>query len=90
MDRQCPSVCYRTGQADRYAHHALKKVTGRTPQLSTSGGTSDARFISRFTDVVEFGLVGQTMHKVNECTPLDDVTTLRQIYTHAIDISWGQ
>ena len=68
---------------------AVEKVTGRTPQLSTSGGTSDARFISRFTDVVEFGLVGQTMHKVNECTPLDDVTVLRQIYAHAIDIFMG-
>ena len=68
---------------------AIEKVTGRTPQLNTSGGTSDARFISRFTDVVEFGLVGQTMHKVNECTPLDDVTVLRQIYAHAIDIFMG-
>src|SRR5450759_5438185 len=44
---------------------AIKKVTGRTPQLSTSGGTSDARFITAHCPVVEFGLVGQTMHQVD-------------------------
>ena len=63
----------------------IKEVTGKTPALSTSGGTSDARFISQHTDVIEFGLVGQTMHKVDECTSLDDVTTLRQIYAKAIN-----
>ena len=68
---------------------AVEAITGRQPQLSTSGGTSDARFISRYTDVVEFGLVGKTMHKVDECTPLDDVTTLRQIYARVIETYFG-
>jgi succinyl-diaminopimelate desuccinylase len=59
---------------------AVHDVTGRVPTLSTSGGTSDARFISRYAEVVEFGLVGQTMHQVNEHTALDDLETLSRIY----------
>lgn len=64
---------------------AVEEITATTPRLSTSGGTSDARFISQYTDVIEFGLVGQTMHKIDECTPLADVTTLRRIYSRAIE-----
>ena len=45
---------------------SVKAVTGRTPKLSTTGGTSDARFIKDYCPVVEFGLVGQTMHMVDE------------------------
>ncbi|MCE2517348.1 MAG: succinyl-diaminopimelate desuccinylase [Alphaproteobacteria bacterium] len=62
---------------------AVKDVTGKTPQLSTSGGTSDARFIAPYADVVEFGLVGQTMHQVDERTALADLDTLSDIY-HAV------
>lgn len=58
----------------------IADVTGRHPELSTSGGTSDARFIAPFADVVEFGLVGQTMHQVDENTSIDDINTLTQIY----------
>ena len=47
---------------------AIEEVTGRKPELSTSGGTSDARFISSYCPVIEFGLVGQTMHQVDERT----------------------
>lgn len=68
---------------------SVNAITGRQPALSTSGGTSDARFISRYTDVVEFGLVGKTMHKIDECTPLEDVTTLRQIYARVIETWLG-
>jgi succinyl-diaminopimelate desuccinylase len=68
---------------------AITTITGRCPVLSTSGGTSDARFISQYTDVVEFGLVGTTMHKVDERTPLEDVTTLQQIYAQVIKIYFG-
>ncbi len=46
---------------------AIAEVTGRTPKLSTTGGTSDARFIKDYCPVLEFGLVGQTMHQVDEC-----------------------
>jgi succinyl-diaminopimelate desuccinylase len=58
----------------------VSEVTGRQPVLSTSGGTSDARFIKDVTRVVEFGLVGQTMHKVDEHVPLDDIRQLNDIY----------
>ena len=49
---------------------AIEEVTGRKPELSTSGGTSDARFISSYCPVIEFGLVGQTMHQVDERMPV--------------------
>ena len=49
----------------------IENVTGQTAELSTGGGTSDARFIKDYCPVVEFGLVGQSMHKIDECTPLD-------------------
>ncbi len=62
---------------------ACKRVTRQTPELSTSGGTSDARFISRYCPVVEFGLVGRTMHKVDEQVPVADIHALTDIY-HAI------
>jgi len=51
---------------------AIEEVTGRKPELSTSGGTSDARFIASYCPVIEFGLVGQTMHQVDERTPVSD------------------
>ena len=59
---------------------AIKSVTGRTPELSTSGGTSDARFIKDYCPVVEFGLVGKTMHMVDECVATDDLEALTKIY----------
>ncbi len=60
--------------------NAIHSVTGKTPELSTGGGTSDARFIKDYCPVVEFGLVGQTMHQIDERTPLDDLDTLTAIY----------
>ena len=59
---------------------AAERVTGRRAELGTSGGTSDARFIKDYCPVAEFGLVGQTMHKVDECVPVDDIRTLSRIY----------
>jgi succinyl-diaminopimelate desuccinylase len=55
-------------------------VTGKRPELSTGGGTSDARFVAAYCPVVEFGLPGQTMHKANESVALDDVTGLTALY----------
>lgn len=63
---------------------AVKKVTGKTPDLSTSGGTSDARFITHYAPVVEFGLIGKTIHMVNEYARVDDIKNLTQIYKHLI------
>jgi succinyl-diaminopimelate desuccinylase len=64
---------------------AIRQVTGRVPKLSTSGGTSDARFICNFCSVVEFGLVGQTMHQVDERTPFADLRTLTEVYRQILD-----
>jgi succinyl-diaminopimelate desuccinylase len=68
---------------------AIAEVTGCTPQLSTSGGTSDARFIKDYCPVLEFGLVGQTMHQVDECAPVADLVTLTKIYRRIIDMYFG-
>ena len=59
---------------------AVQQTLGRTPELSTTGGTSDARFIKDYCPVAEFGLVSQTMHKVDERCSLDDIRTLTDIY----------
>jgi succinyl-diaminopimelate desuccinylase len=64
---------------------AIKRVTGRKPKLSTSGGTSDARFIAQYCPVVEFGLVGQTMHQVDERVPIADLRALTSIYRTILD-----
>ena len=55
------------------------------PELSTSGGTSDARFIKDHCPVAEFGLVGQTMHKVDENAPVADISALTGIYHAVLD-----
>jgi len=64
---------------------AVETVTGRRPELSTSGGTSDARFIKDMCPVVEFGAVGETMHKANERIAVSDLETLRRIYRLILD-----
>jgi len=65
--------------AERLAE-AVRRVTGRTPEFSTTGGTSDARFIQAFCPVAELGLVGQTMHKADERVALADLAALTEIY----------
>ena len=60
--------------------NAIKKVTDKQPELSTGGGTSDARFIKDYCPVIEFGLVGQTMHQIDERTALSDLDTLTDVY----------
>jgi len=64
---------------------AIEEITGLKPELSTSGGTSDARFISRYCPVIEFGLVGQTMHQIDERTPVADLEKLTKIYRGILD-----
>lgn len=64
---------------------AIHEVTGRKPDLNTGGGTSDARFISHYCPVLEFGLVGQTMHQVDERVPLKDLERLTKIYRGVLD-----
>jgi succinyl-diaminopimelate desuccinylase len=64
---------------------AIEEVTGRKPELSTSGGTSDARFIASYCPVIEFGLVGQTMHQIDERTPVSDLENLTKIYRGVLE-----
>uniref|UniRef100_E6VMF9 Succinyl-diaminopimelate desuccinylase n=1 Tax=Rhodopseudomonas palustris (strain DX-1) TaxID=652103 RepID=E6VMF9_RHOPX len=64
---------------------SIADVTGRTPDLNTGGGTSDARFIAKFCPVVEFGLVGQTMHQIDERTPMSDLDKLTAIYRGVLE-----
>ncbi|WCK02317.1 succinyl-diaminopimelate desuccinylase [Agrobacterium tumefaciens] len=64
---------------------AVEAVTGKEPKLSTTGGTSDARFIKDYCPVVEFGLVGQTMHMVDERVAVADLETLTRIYETFIE-----
>jgi succinyl-diaminopimelate desuccinylase len=65
--------------------NAVAEVTGRKPKLSTSGGTSDARFIKDYCPVVEFGLVGQTMHATDECVPVKDLQMLTAVYRRILE-----
>ena len=58
----------------------IKKITKIKPKLSTTGGTSDARFIRKISPCVEFGLVGKTMHKVDEMVSISDLKKLKKIY----------
>jgi len=68
---------------------AIAAATGRRPQLSTSGGTSDARFIKDYCPVLEFGLVGKTMHQVDEHVPTAELTALTGIYRRILDRYFG-
>ena len=62
----------------------IKKITKINPQLSTTGGTSDARFIRKIAPCLEFGLVGKTMHKVDEAVSLSDLKKLTLIYSNIL------
>ncbi|MEC7259642.1 MAG: succinyl-diaminopimelate desuccinylase [Pseudomonadota bacterium] len=63
---------------------AVAAETGVTPVLSTTGGTSDARFVKNHCPVVEFGLVGKTMHQVDEQVPVDQIHQLKRIYSRIL------
>lgn len=64
---------------------AVADVTGAMPELSTSGGTSDARFIRALCPVIEVGLVGRTMHQVDERAPVEEIRTLQKVYARIIE-----
>ena len=62
------------------AKKIIKKITKKNPVFSTTGGTSDARFIKKIAPCLEFGLVNKTMHKIDECVSLKDLRNLKKIY----------
>ncbi|WP_029007923.1 succinyl-diaminopimelate desuccinylase [Azospirillum halopraeferens] len=82
LDCYCSGESFLTppGPLTELVADAVAEVTGHRPEYSTTGGTSDARFIKDHCPVVEFGLVGQTMHKVDEHVALDDLAALTDIY----------
>jgi len=69
-----------SGALTKMMAEVIRAHTGKIPDLSTTGGTSDARFICHLCDVAEFGLVGQTMHKIDEHVEIDDIDRLASIY----------
>jgi succinyl-diaminopimelate desuccinylase len=92
-------IAYERGNSDAFltrpgpfvetVAQAVEEVVGRRPQLSTSGGTSDARFIKDHCPVIEFGLAGQTMHQVDEHVRVADLTALTAIYRRILDRYFG-
>lgn len=69
------------GELSAVIAEVVSEVTGLTPEASTTGGTSDARFLSKICPVVEFGLCNATMHKLDEAVAVEDLDQLKQIYT---------
>jgi succinyl-diaminopimelate desuccinylase len=69
--------------------NAIKSITGTMPELSTTGGTSDARFIKDHCPVVEYGLINQTAHKVDENALVEDIYALSNIYSRILDDYFG-
>jgi succinyl-diaminopimelate desuccinylase len=63
---------------------AVRATTGLEPRLDTGGGTSDARFLARICPVAELGAIGTTMHKADECTPVEELRGLARLYSAAI------
>lgn len=72
------------GELSDIIGNAVLAETGHQPELSTSGGTSDARFVKNHCPVVEFGLVGKTMHQVDERVPVADIVQLKSIYSRIL------
>ena len=66
------------------ARKIIKKITKINPKFSTTGGTSDARFIKKISPCLEFGLVNKTMHKVDECVSITDLRKLTDIYKNIL------
>ncbi len=73
------------GRLTELVAHSVHETVGRIPELSTSGGTSDARFIKEHCPVVEFGLVGESIHKVDERARIADIRSLAEVYFRILD-----
>ncbi|WP_294539921.1 succinyl-diaminopimelate desuccinylase [uncultured Rhodoblastus sp.] len=83
----CNAVSFITepGPFTELAAQAIEAETGRRPEFSTSGGTSDARFIAQYGPAVEFGLVGKTMHQIDERVAVADIDRLTAIYARILE-----
>jgi len=81
----CDAFLTPPGELSELLSRAAESVTGRKPELSTTGGASDGCFIHPYCPIAEFGLVGLTMHKVDEQVPLADMAALTKIYEAVLD-----
>ena len=87
LDLRCSGESFLTppGPLSAILSDAVRSVTGLEPELSTTGGTSDARFIRNYCAVAEFGMTGQTMHKIDERVSLADLDLLSRVYEALLD-----
>ena len=90
MPSNAVSFLTQPGDFSTLVARAVSEVTGLTPDLSTSGGTSDARFIIRDCPALEFGLTNETIHAVNENARLADIDALCAIYRRIIETYFAQ
>jgi succinyl-diaminopimelate desuccinylase len=75
------------GRLSNAATRAVQELLAVTPKLSTGGGTSDGRFIAPMgAQVIELGVINETIHKVNECVRVDDIDRLHQIYFRTLEL----
>ncbi len=91
LDARKNSEPFLTEEGD-FSHliaNAVEKHAGRKPEMSTTGGTSDARFIKNYCPVAEFGLISQTMHKIDEQVPVADINALANIYESVLSGYFG-
>ena len=79
------SFITKPGKTIMMAKKIIKNITKINPKFSTSGGTSDARFIRKIAPCLEFGLVNKTMHRVDECVSLSDLKKLTHIYQNILE-----
>ena len=84
---ECSGPAFLTppGELANILSTAVQEITGRQPELSTTGGTSDARFIKDYCPVIEFGLTGETMHKIDENVATADIEKLSLIYERVLE-----
>jgi len=81
-----PAFLTDPGPLTQLLTQAISDITGLTPELSTSGGTSDARFIKNHCPVIEFGLITQTIHQIDERVSVSDLEQLATIYRRFLDL----
>ena len=88
----CNAVSFLTEPGDftELVFEAVREITGQTPKLSTSGGTSDARFITRDCPVLEFGLINESIHAVDEHARISDIDSLTAIYRRILDLYFAR
>ena len=83
LKSQAKSFITPPGELSELISEAVKKELGVQPKLSTTGGTSDARFIKNMCPVTEFGLVGKTMHAIDERVEINQINQLKEIYSNS-------